>query len=603
MRKRKSRLLEIIPLRDKSQVTLFLESIRSQLYFTEPLNIRYGGSLTEAEEALSALMDEKEKKGGSPAVLSGRLRPVSPQGPQELISPTILSERKANWEKESIKWLLDASEGSLVLVTAMFDFEEGESLLFILGGGTLRTKKTLISVKNYLSTCGTLAKEYKRYLGAKGFFNMWIPKPHYTQLHPHLKMPEPSEGGALEKPAANQGTPETAGGLSIGHGIKKGLASTLNISKTIGKNLRKTLRKLKAALGLPGSEPKNEGGLVEEFHRPLRTEREEYVEFMCLKREHRILLRKLSAAQRFHQKIAKDAELLLGPKLENVLSRLYHAKELEVNGEKYPLHYEVGLVKKKIVLLDSHTFQDPETGKIGEGAMDLVIHISGYGSDVNSAARDLSGAFTLGELGKAFAFHKVKTFDENFTEDLGLNSPYILPKVLEETWPRVLSFLMEEGVEKGIAQKYHEERLILSDKWGGAIFVCDKASGAFHVNTRGLRWNPKLNSPEKRALPFYLPGTLKETIIAETPVKALKAKTNYQGTVLVLGMLSPPQTLAPYLKDQRVILERFRNGHLRKKILQYLLDGNFNPEAPPTPSGTFKGKGAKTERLEGKEKS
>ncbi|MDR2352443.1 MAG: hypothetical protein LBF22_04645 [Deltaproteobacteria bacterium] len=247
---------------------------------------------------------------------------------------------------------------------------------------------------------------------------------------------------------------------------------------------------------------------------------------------------------------SSEAALIRGPDLEDVLKFLYGAICLPGSSATLRI-YELPNGEKIQVTGDS--FFSQRTLEKGLGAIRLVMYLSGY-KKAEEAIHELHSCFSKELISGAWAYYQSLFAKDNFERIL--LEPFKFPVVSESTWGEARGFLEKNAELKvGTLDKFHRKKLILSDKWGAILFVCDKKTGVFFLSSE-LRLNTfNMEDPGVNALPFWLPGSNKRVIITKNPLEAFKVREqDPSSAILALGKRTRFMTILPYLKGKMVEL-------------------------------------------------
>lgn len=204
---------------------------------------------------------------------------------------------------------------------------------------------------------------------------------------------------------------------------------------------------------------------------------------------------------------------------------------------------------------------DNSTGKGGKGAINLVMHVSGYGqADYKQAVRDLAEAFGQGDTTKSLAADYVRYAPQQAAKmtEAAIREPFRMPEAVERTWERARHYLCEvRKIPTRIVDWAHEKGLVFSDNRGNCVFARDKDSGVFK---RGIGAQPFKQTLGQGGLPFVLPGTENKVYVTEAPIDALSLKlVAPECSILATGGNMPVERLKPYLDGKEVLLAQDRD--------------------------------------------
>ena len=274
-----------------------------------------------------------------------------------------------------------------------------------------------------------------------------------------------------------------------------------------------------------------------------------------LKRQHDELRRSNAALCRERDSLKKEADQLRGLDLPEVLTELYGARETQDSKPTYKTRkFELADGGKLAVTGD--LWIDNLTGKGGKGAINMVMHLSGYGqSGYKQAIRELAEVFGPGGAQKAVTRHISDSLPHQakvITEQ-AIKEPLQLPPPCPETWHRVRGYLTgERKLPERLVDAAHARGLVYSDRRGNCVFPCDKESGAF---IRGTGTQPFKRTMGQGHLPYSLRGTDNKVIVTESAIDALTLKTMHPTSVIIAtGGNMPLERLKPYLAGKEIYL-------------------------------------------------
>ena len=274
-----------------------------------------------------------------------------------------------------------------------------------------------------------------------------------------------------------------------------------------------------------------------------------------LKKQSEALRRSNAALSEERDRLKREADQLRGLPLPEVLTQLYGAREAADSKASYKTRkFELPDGTKIGVTADLWHDNTNNVGK--KGAINLVMHLSGYGQEqYKQAVRDLAEAFGTGGANRAVSRHIIDTAPKQ-AEKITLESvrePVQLPQPCPDTWRRVRDYLTRERkLPAKLVGAAHEQRLVYSDQRGNCVFPCDKESGAF---LRGSGKQPFKRTMGQGHLPYSLKGTDNKVFVAESAIDALSLKAMHPASaVLATGGNMPPERLKPYLEGKEVYL-------------------------------------------------
>ena len=274
-----------------------------------------------------------------------------------------------------------------------------------------------------------------------------------------------------------------------------------------------------------------------------------------LKKQTDDLRRSNAALNQERDRLKREADQLRGLPLPEVLTQLYGACEASDSKASYKSRKFELPDGTKIGVTDD--LWHDNTNNVGKkGAINLVMHLSGYGQEqYKQAVRDLADAFGSGAANRAVSRHIIDTAPKQ-AERITLESirePAQLPQPCPETWQRVRDYLTKERKLPGkIIDAAHSQGLVYSDQRANCVFPCDKESGAF---LRGSGKQPFKRTMGQGHLPYSLKGSDNKVFVAESAIDALSLKVIHPASaVIATGGNMPPERLKPYLEGKEVYL-------------------------------------------------
>jgi hypothetical protein len=241
--------------------------------------------------------------------------------------------------------------------------------------------------------------------------------------------------------------------------------------------------------------------------------------------------------------------------LDVVLTKMFGATESR---------YSQGQVKRydlpdgAFILFTDNQWQEPFQGCQGKGAVNLVMHLSGYGQgQYQQAVRDMAGVFSDRETVTSLNHYMAETLNQKFR---GMKQgQYQKPPASDTHWSAVREYLVEEmQLPATLIDQAHDDGLIYSDHRKNCVFLRDQDSGAFIINTKG---KPFARSLGHNSGPYVLPGSDNIVYLTDTPMEALSLKAiNPDSTVLATGGFFHKDNLKPHLEGKaKIILARGRD--------------------------------------------
>ena len=274
-----------------------------------------------------------------------------------------------------------------------------------------------------------------------------------------------------------------------------------------------------------------------------------------LKRQYNELRRSNATLSRERDSLKLQADQLRGLDLPEVLTKLYGAKEAHDSKPSYKSR-KFELADGGKVATTGDLWVDNISGKGGKGAINLVMHLSGYEQgQYKQAVRELAEAFGSSGAQLAVTRHINDTVPQQaaeFTEQ-AMKEPVQLPQPCPETWCRVHRYLTQERkLPDRLVEAAHAKGLIYSDRRGNCVFPCDKESGAFIRGTGAQSFKRTMGQGH---LPYALKGTDNKIIVTESAIDALTLKTMHpMSAVIATGGNMALERLKPYLGGKTVYL-------------------------------------------------
>jgi len=197
-------------------------------------------------------------------------------------------------------------------------------------------------------------------------------------------------------------------------------------------------------------------------------------------------------------------------------------------------------------------WRDSKSFNKGKGAVNMVMHLSGYGQDnYQQAVRDLAEVFGDKDIAGTLAAHLVETAPRE-AKTITCQK-FEMPKPCQRTWPGVLGYLtLKMKLPEAFVNQAHSQGLIFSDPRGNCVFARDKDSGLFKIGTGDKPFKQSLG---KGGEPFTMPGTDGKVFITDSPLEALALKAMQpDSTVLATGGFMMADKLKPYLEQKEIYL-------------------------------------------------
>ncbi|UQZ88460.1 hypothetical protein C4J81_04265 [Deltaproteobacteria bacterium Smac51] len=257
--------------------------------------------------------------------------------------------------------------------------------------------------------------------------------------------------------------------------------------------------------------------------------------------------------------------------LDKVLIQMYGATEAPSSTRKY---------KNRIFILPDGASVEytgnqwrAQSGLKGKGAVNLVMHLSGYGQDhYKQAVRELAEVFGDQDIAGSLAVHLAETAPREALKIV--HQPFEMPKPCERTWPGVFGHLIYKmKLPQAFIEELHAKSMIFSDPRGNCVFARDKSSGVFKIGTGDKPFNQSLG---KDGEPFVMPGTDNKVYVTDSLLEALSLKLlRPDSTVLATGGYMKVDKLKPYLEQREIFLAQSQD-----KIGQQM--GRYLSEFYPT---------------------
>ena len=276
------------------------------------------------------------------------------------------------------------------------------------------------------------------------------------------------------------------------------------------------------------------------------------------------------------QALKAQADQLRGTELAEVLERMYSAHEAADSRPSYRTRKFEIEGRPGNIAVTGELWIDNSTGQGGKGAINLVLHLEGYGqSDYTKALRLMTEHFNAEQIGKDMG-RAVALGAPTTLEAIRQQQPTPpLPTPQPTTWERAKAYLVNvRKIPVSLVDRVHELGLIYSDERANLVFKRDSSTGCFK---RGS-YDPKDRPPFKQtlgrnALPFVINGKDGALYVTEGPIDALALKALHPtSTVIATGGNCPLERLKPYLDraTERIYLAHDRDeaGEQQAKRLQ-----------------------------------
>jgi len=284
------------------------------------------------------------------------------------------------------------------------------------------------------------------------------------------------------------------------------------------------------------------------------TDRNDFLtaEVMRLREEQERLKLDNALLSQENEKFKAEAKKLRDLPLAMVLTKMFGATEAR---DSRPHAKRFELPDNGIIIVKGNQWheirKDPPQWIQGKGAVNLVMHLSGYGQErYKQAVRDMSVFFNEQETTVSLAEYLAGTASREFTSIT--QGQYQKPPASDTHWPEVRKYLVEQmQFPADIIDQAHEDGLIYSDQRKNCVILRDQDNGAFIFNTTGKQFSRNLGQNDK---PFVLLGSDKSIYITDTLMEALSLKAMHpESTILATQGLRHIKQVRPYLEGQAEI--------------------------------------------------
>ena len=200
-----------------------------------------------------------------------------------------------------------------------------------------------------------------------------------------------------------------------------------------------------------------------------------------LKKQTEELRRGNAVLSQERDRLRREADQLRGMNLPEILTTLYGAREAQDSKASYKTR-KFELPDGTKIATTGDLWHD-NTNNIGKkGAINLVMHLSGYGQEqYKQAVRDLAETFGTDRARRAVSRHIIDTVPQQAEKITGqsVKEPVQLPPPCPETWRRARDYMTKERkLPEKLIDAAHAKELIYSDRRGNCVFPCDQGSGA-----------------------------------------------------------------------------------------------------------------------------
>ena len=279
------------------------------------------------------------------------------------------------------------------------------------------------------------------------------------------------------------------------------------------------------------------------------------MENFLIKRDVENLRHSNAALSKENERFKVDMQSVRGLALPEVLMKCYGAREAKDSKPSYQTR-KFELPDGCKVATTGNLWIDNNEGKGGKGAIDLVMHLSGYQQNqLKQAVKELADTFGVDRARQELTARLRDAAPKQaaqIAEQAHKESPQI-PEPCPQTWKRARNYLVgQRGLPANLVDTAHNHGLIYSDKRSNCVFPCDKNSGAF---IRGTGEQPFKRTIGQGHLPYVIPGRDKSVIVAESAIDALTLKALHpKASVIATGGNMPLDRLKPYLEGKSVYL-------------------------------------------------
>ena len=260
-------------------------------------------------------------------------------------------------------------------------------------------------------------------------------------------------------------------------------------------------------------------------------------------------------------------------RLDQVLIEMYEATEASTSK---PHHKTRSFILPDGLAIEytGNQWRDSKSINKGKGAINLVMHLSGYGQGhYQQAVRDLAEEFGDKDIASTLAAHLVESAPRE--AKIIASQKFEMPKPCERTWPGVLGYLtLKMRLPTAFVEEAHARGLIFSDPRGNCVFARNNDSGLFKVGIGNKPFNQSLG---KGGEPFVMPGTDGKVFITDSPLEALSLKLmRPDSTVLATGEFMTAEKMKPYLEQKEIFLAQGPDK-IGREMSRYL--GQYFPKA------------------------
>lgn len=247
------------------------------------------------------------------------------------------------------------------------------------------------------------------------------------------------------------------------------------------------------------------------------------------------------------QAFKAEADRLRGTDLADCLQRVYGLQEAP---DSKPHHRtrKFALPEGGNIAVTGELWTDNRDGKGGKGAINLVMHLEGFGQKgYADAVKMLAEHYGQDQVATDFA-RKLRHEDAAYYVKQKSAEPLKLEPV-EATWPRARRYLLDvRKLPAWLVDKAHQIGRVFSDARSNVVF--EREGGGYFKRSS---YDPKDRPGFKQTLgrdsgPFVLRGTDGHVFVAEAPIDAMSLKAMHpHSTCVATGGNCPVERLKPIL--------------------------------------------------------
>jgi len=259
------------------------------------------------------------------------------------------------------------------------------------------------------------------------------------------------------------------------------------------------------------------------------------------------------------EEFRRKADQLRGTPLENVLLH-YSGVEHKDSKPDHATRMFIMPNSSKIGITGDKWFDNAEQ-KGGKGAIDLVMHLEGWGQDKYREAvkmlTNMPGGTVRSVINDFRADEKLSR--EVLAENVkAVNTSELIRKPCERTWQHVKRYLTEtRKLDANLIDKLHAEGKVISDGRRNAVFIREGKTGCFKRGSYDPEppAKPFRQTIGKDGAPFYLPGSDGKLYICESAIDSITLKQMHpESAVIATGGNPVLKSLAGYIEGHQNIL-------------------------------------------------